>query len=56
MTGGIHLSGNKQKILEMVKRIDNEKILRYICIIIEDILNELPQENGGDNCAMEKKK
>lgn len=54
--GGIRLSGNKQKILEMVKRIDNEKILRYICIIIEDILNELPQENGGDNCAMEKKK
>ena len=50
------MSGNKQKILEMVKRIDNEKILRYICIIIEDILNELPQENGGDNCAMEKKK
>lgn len=30
----------KEKIIEMVNEIDCEDILRYICIIISDIIKE----------------
>jgi hypothetical protein len=30
----------KEKIIEMIEGIDNEQVLRYIYIIIRDIVNE----------------
>lgn len=34
----------KDKIKEMVDCINNEQILKYICIVIEDILEEQKNE------------
>lgn len=30
----------KEKIIEMINTIDNEQILRYIYIVVRDIVNE----------------
>ena len=30
----------KEKVIEMIKGIENEQVLRYIYIIIRDIVNE----------------
>lgn len=31
----------KKEIIEMINKIQSEKILRYICIIVADIYNDL---------------
>lgn len=35
----------REKIIELLKTIDNEQILRYIYIVVRDIVNE---RNDGD--------